>query len=186
RKSGNSMINLRRLNRKIAVSYLESYEQLSNFSETINNKKYDCLTSTLLYAYFLEKLGYKYTIRETNYHIYILVNLEKKQVLIEPTDPYHGFIWEKKYINKRIATYKASNHSENEGFLSKVNIDREVNLFQLAGLQYYNKAVKLFNMQRFEEAINSLKKSMMVYDCERNRMFMAFSLEVMNGKKTFD
>ena len=178
-KGANEMVTLKKLNRKIAANYLKNYKKLSDFSDLIDEGTFDCLTSTLLYAYLLEKLGYKYNIKETNYHIYLVVNLEKKDVLIEPTDPNYGFIWEKKYVDKRIAKYRADNIKGKDDFLASVDIDRKINLFQLAGLQYYNLAVKQFNKQEFNQSINSLKKSMIVYDCDRNRILMDYSLEFM-------
>ncbi|UZR92318.1 hypothetical protein [Chondrinema litorale] len=176
-KEANSMRTLRKLNKTVASNYLKNYEKLSDFSEIVTTGTYDCLTSTLLYAYLLEKLGYNYSIKETNYHIYLVVNLENKDVLIEPTDPYYGFVWEKKYIEKRIANYRADNIKGEDDFLASLNLDKKINLLQLASLQYYNIAVKQFNNRHYERAVNSVKKSMMIYDCERNRLLLDYSME---------
>lgn len=173
----NKKLLLKRLSRKIGDKYLKRYQKLSSVYQTISVGQYDCLTSTVLYAYFLEKLQMDYSIWETNYHIYIVVHLNEADLLIEPTDPNFGVVSNKKAIAKRIEIYRQGNEKKVETFLSSFRIEQEVDFLQLVGLQYYNKAVMYFNNQKYNAAINSLNKSLIFYDCDRNRSFIKYSKE---------
>lgn len=177
KKKRNQKLLLKRLSRKIGDRYLKRYQKLSSFYQTVSEGQYDCLTSTVLYAYFLKKLQMDYSIWETNYHIYIVVHLSEGDILIEPTDPNFGVVSNKKTIAKNIEIYRQGNEKKVETFLSNLRIEQEVNFLQLVGLQYYNKAVMYFNNQKYNAAINSLNKSLIFYDCDRNRSFIKYSKE---------
>lgn len=166
---------IQKLSKKVGDEYLKEYAKFSNFYETVSKGKYDCLTSTILYAYLFEKLNLDYSIRETNYHIFLIVHLENQDLLIEPTDPSYGVVWGEKRIDNRLNTYREANEKKVDTFLADYRIDREVNFKQLLALQYYNKAVDEFNNENFKAALNTIKKSILVYDCDRNRGFITYS-----------
>jgi len=181
----NKKATIKKLSRKLGDKYLVHYSKFSNFYQTVSIGRYDCLTSTILYAYFLEKLQIDYSIWETNYHIYIIVHLPKEDILIEPTDPNYGVIVGEENIKTRIHAYKKGNEKRVDTFLANFRIQRKVNFQQLLALQYYNKAVNQFNQQDFNGAIDSIKKSIIVYDCDRNRGFINYSKQFVVKEQTF-
>ncbi len=174
-KKKNKRKLIRRLSRQVGEKYLKNYSKFSNFSQTVSHGKYDCLTSTILYSYIFEKLQLNYSIWETNYHIYLMVHLPKQDILIEPTDPVYGVICGEKNIKTRLEAYRKANEKKVDTFLAEYRIERKVNFKQLLALQYYNKAVDQFNHKDFKAAMNTIKKSILVYDCDRNRGFINYS-----------
>ena len=184
RKKNKRML-IKKIGKNIGNEFLKNYAKFSNFYETASTGKYDCLTSTILYTYFFEKLDIEYSIWETNYHIYIIVHLPSEDILVEPTDPDYGVIWGKKNIAERIDTYRKSNEKEVDTFLADYRIEREVNFKQLLALQYYNKAVYQFNNKDFDGAMNTIKKSILVYDCDRNRGFINYSRQFAISERIF-
>ena len=88
----NSVKFCRTLFQRTRQEFLRSYTQYASFAETLSRGKYNCLTGTALYAMLLERFNIRYTIIETNYHIFLLADTDEGQALFEATDPLHGFV----------------------------------------------------------------------------------------------
>lgn len=159
---------------------LGEYEQYVTFSEIFGKaKKYDCVTGTALYALILDDLGVHYEIHETDYHVYLMASLGGKEYLFESTDPLNGFAWEsaeiaerRDFVNKesiRINTELAMEGlaSNKPDLQSPVYIDNVVNLRQLAGLHYYNQALKNFNEESYQEAYKMIIIAQGIYPTQR-------------------
>ncbi len=152
------------------------YDQYVSFGDLFINKKYDCLTGTTLYSYLLDKLGFPFTIHELDYHIFIVVHLDEKKILLEATDPLDGFIVDNDLIQQRIEQFISEGNrslsvkgvgeiqQEMQGTLS---VNQTVDLKKLAGLQYFNLAVKAYNEKDLSSATSHILKAEKLYPCER-------------------
>ena len=170
--------------------YLKFYEQYSSFSKTLDKGYYDCLSATALYTLLLDELNFQYEIRETDYHIYLLVkNKDNKNYLFEATDPVNGFVKEEKEIKKRQEFYteatsfdaeKTGVSSNKKTFQFSKSVNNKVNKLQLAGLLYYNKAIALYNQHAMVMAFENLKKGMLLYDSPRLKEFLSLIVQVAN------
>ena len=152
------------------------YENYVSFGDIFIGKKYDCLTGTILYSYLLDKLGYKLSIYEMDYHIFMVVHLDVKNVLLEATDPLDGYINDSTQIQERIDQFMADGNSiidvrgvgEIQKDLQGSNAVREkIDLRRLAGLQYFNLAVKAFSNKEFDEAHSYILKAEKLYPSDR-------------------
>lgn len=166
---------------KLFDTYLHKYKALTEFEKTIEQKEFDCLTGTLLFSLVLEKLGFQYAIHETNYHVYLTVKTKEGEVLIEATDRQFGLEKNPYLIAKRIKSYQAQYEKVKEAsngsysFLKK--IDRQIELLQLIGLQYFNKAVNAYNQKNYEQTMIILKQSMQLYDADRSAGLMILTID---------
>ncbi len=164
----------------IFEAHLRNYSPLADFPQTIEQNQFGCVTGTLLFALVLEKLGFNYHIYETNYHVYLIVDVDTEdKVLIETTDKVFGFEKNKYLINKRIQEYQRVYEEKRKSaniYVSIFKINREISLIELIGLQYYNKATIAYNQKDYEKAIEVLKKSMRLYDAERSAELMYLTL----------
>ena len=152
------------------------YENYVSFGDIFMGKKYDCLTGTILYSYLLDKLGYKFSIYEMDYHIFMVVHLDDKNVLLEATDPLNGYINDSTQIRERIDQFIADGNSiiDIRG-VGEIQKDRQgsnavrakVDLHRLAGLQYFNLAVKAYSNEQFDEAHSYILKAEMLYPSDR-------------------
>lgn len=170
---------------------LGEYEQYVTFSEIFKKeRKYDCVTGTALYALILDDLGIDYKIHETDYHVYLMAYSNGKSYLFESTDALAGFAWNPEEIAERTAYVNqesirinaelemnglASDDSDRQG---PTYIDNVVSLRQLAGLHYYNQALKQFNKNSFGEAYRMIIIAQGIYPSQRikaasNFMFSA-------------
>ncbi len=152
------------------------YENYVSFGDLFIGKKYDCLTGTILYSYLLDQLDYKFSIYELDYHIFMVVHLDGKNVLLEATDPLDGYVNDSTEIQERIDQFMADGNSIidirgvgeiEKGLQGSYAIKETVDLQRLAGLQYFNLAVKAFTEKQFEVAHSNILKAEKLYPSDR-------------------
>lgn len=173
--------------------FLKHYNQYSSLQTTFAKGNYDCLSGTALYVLLLEELGYTYEIKETDYHIYILVtakvgdNGNYYPFLFESTDPLSGFVSDEKDILKRRDYYlnpalvdegMKGISDKNWEYQFSRSVDNSINKIELAGLQYYNIGIAQYNRYEFKEAIKSLQKALFFYDSPRIKEFLNLTVSV--------
>lgn len=181
------------LHTHLFATILKKYQTLSIFTQTLENGTYDCLTATLLFALALEQANMRYEIHEANYHVYLLVHTnDNKTYLIEATDRTKGIITNADEVAARIAEYSQKYNqvntfgSENNYHQATFAINRQINLKQLAVLQYYNCAVAAYNAKNWNLCISHLEKTMRVYQQERTSELMVMALErLLNDEGIF-
>ncbi len=171
---------LKKLFYRIQSEYLLNYKGSASLLELFEDAKaYDCVTGTALYALVLDALDIDYSIKETDFHIYLLVHLHQKDILFETTDPLHGFVDNPVVINDRIKLYRegenasemilTSSTSDNTFFTIPYRIDRVISLSNLAGLQYYNLALAAYNAGSHSSAESFIDLAISLYP--NNRFF---------------
>jgi hypothetical protein len=172
---------------KIHSKFLKNYKEYSPFDELIKRGDYNCLTGTALYALALDYFGYEYKVIETNYHIFILTNTSEGNVLLEATDPQYGFIVNEKTIKDKINEYrqdKIAEASKNKSYYQfSFELYKEVNLDELTGLLYYNRAVAAFNDKSIDLSIELLQESASYYNSERIDEFSTIILQMLANSK---
>jgi len=153
---------------KVHNKFLKFYENYITFDEIFNSGNYDCVTGTALYAYIFDRLGYEVNIYESDYHVVLLIQLDNEKVLMEATDFMRGFVKGDEKVNERMAEYRqVSENNTEEYYQMNYKADRLINIKELAGLLYYNLAVKEYNEQNFVEALTFLEKAEYLYPSGR-------------------
>lgn len=168
---------IRQIFEKTHQKLLKKYEQHSTFNSMLNEGKFDCVSGSAALSLLLDRYGFDFDIIETDYHVFIVVDLEGKKVILESTLPIGGMITSATEVNKYLESYKPEKftplNSLNQGLagpdidFANHSIFRKVNLKQLAGLQYYNDAIVHFNSQAFGLAIDQLSKAYLLYPSDR-------------------
>jgi hypothetical protein len=162
--------------------YLKHYQNPEGFSGIFNNKNYNCVSGTALYAYLLDQLGYCISIIETRFHLFLTIEINgNSRVMIETTDPFDGFIISDESVEKRINTYLLNERTvlkEKEVIappFSEQEVFQFISFKDLGGLHYYNKAVNLVNRGEYAQAVPVLKKAQLLYSSsERIHHFLWF------------
>jgi len=158
---------------KTQQKFLKHFSQYPDLNEVFVAGKYDCLTATSLFSIILSDLNFQYRVIETNYHIFLVVQTMQGDVLIETTDRYNGFVSGKKEIEKRLSSYRQNNISPTLTASSRVyhtyhfSLYQDVDPDQLAGLLYYNQAVRAFNKKEFINAADLLDNAKAIYESPR-------------------
>ncbi|MBT1701598.1 hypothetical protein KK083_32210 [Fulvivirgaceae bacterium PWU4] len=151
--------------------FLKQYKEYATFNELFSNGTYNCLTGTALYALMLEELGFRYTIIETNYHIFLLAETSEGKILFEATDPLKGFVADDREIVKRIDGYKQNTvvqaRNDKTYYQFDVKLYNAIDLDELQGLLHYNLAVEALNNGALESSIAHLDKAIEKYRSPR-------------------
>ena len=170
--------------------FLRTFKQYATFSQLFSNGNYNCLTATALLGATLQHFGYTFKIFETNHHIFILVDTDKGQTLLETTDPFNGFVTDAKEIDKRIQTYKSAKGSETDSrvieYQFQNKIYREVNLENITGLLHFNLAVNEYNKRNYERATFHLEQANLYYQSSRMFEFSEVMLLTLQELKAKD
>ncbi len=173
--------------------FLKNYQLYSSFTGLIENNNYDCVVGTALYALILERLDVNYTIKEFDYHVLLIVKVDSKEFLFESTDPIDGFVKNKSEINKRIQFYTTPR--QETGFIQSIgakeklnqrshSVNNNIDIQQLAGLLFYNMAVKSYNETNYIQAIQNLEKGIRHYNTNRFQVFLEILLDNLEDNST--
>lgn len=169
----NPTTDLQLLNRLFEITQrkvLRNYSPYADMSE-LTRGTYDCLTATSLFAAMLTETGFQFEIIETNYHIFLLVHTSQKDVLLETTDRFNGFVVSKTEIDKRLNCYQqnslALSAKGKTNYLYQTSLYRAVQPSQLAGLLLFNQAVKAFNAKDLKLCADKLDAARELYETPR-------------------
>lgn len=172
---------------KVHRKFLKHYQNYVTVEKLFDKQYYDCVVGSAFYALVLSELGYDYHIIETNYHMFVMLELDKSTYLLESTDPLNGFVHGIDDVIKRIENIKQlekdieADNQNSETFTYKYVIHRDIDLIQLAGLQYFNLATIAYNNSDFEEAINCVQKGRLFYDSKRMQEMMKLIVNNYQG-----
>ena len=164
---------------QVKKEYLHQYETYPAFYKTFTQKTYNCLSGTALYSLLLQRLGYTTEIHETAFHAYLLIKINKRQFLVDATDPENGFISDIMMIKQREQLYRQNEQAKNQPAFN-----RPIKLIELAGLQYYNEAMLQYNKQNYAQSAQLLDKAMRLYPrSERIAILQSSAKNLVTGKK---
>lgn len=157
--------------RKTSKAFFEQYQPLVEFNQLADGV-YDCLTATALYTVILNELNFPYRVYETNYHIFLTVQLPSREILIETTDRLTGFITDEAEINRIRTKYVRQApvaRANKTAFDYSGNLDQAVSDEQLNGLLLFNQAVKAYNDGSWKASDDKLRQSERFYQSARTR-----------------
>lgn len=149
--------------------FLRKYKMYTQFNELVETGKYDCLSATALFGVVLENLNYRYRIVETNYHIFLLVNVAGKEVLIETTDRLNGLVTDEYLIESRIDRYKQNQlvAATQNHYRYQAEIFNTLSSDQVIGLLMFNQAVSHYNNNQWLLCHEALKQAIALYENPR-------------------
>lgn len=141
--------------------FLKEYSAYVPFPEIFESGKYDCLTATSFLSLVLDEFHIEYSIVETNYHIFLIVEVENGRVLLETTDRVNGVVTGEQEIAERLTRYNqnllATSDAEKYYYQYSAHVYQTVKAERLPGLLYYNKAVVAFNEARYDDCVIAIK-----------------------------
>ncbi len=148
---------------------LKTYDEYPSLQETLTEGRYDCLTAVAVYALLFDELNIDYTLVETNYHTFILVNPgSEREILLETTDAHGGFVVGREAIAERIDQYRTDNNKLLPNQVDwQMSIFKELSLSELIGLLYYNQSIRHLNKGNYTEAAMLAGQATRYYRGER-------------------
>jgi hypothetical protein len=192
-KKGNSLALLRSIFEKSHRDLFKKYEQHSSFNAMLSEGKFDCVSGSAALGLLLERYGFNFEIIETDYHVFIVIDFDGRNIIYESTLPVGGMITSHSQVIAYLESYKPTNNTpfynlnqrlgDPNRVLEDRSIFRKVSLIQLAGLQYYNDAILHFNEQYFSDASLQLNKALALYPSPRIEGLKSLAIE--QAYKTF-
>ncbi|MDN3203811.1 hypothetical protein [Algoriphagus sediminis] len=183
---------IRALFQKSHKRLFKDYQQHATFNETLTTGKFDCVSGSAALGMLLSRYGYDFDIIETDYHVFIMVELEDRDIILESTLPVGGLISRSSDVKAYLDSYKPKEDAKLNSLNTRIgtteielgdnSIFRKVNLTQLAGLLYYNDAIFDFNSQKYESAAIQLTKAYSLYESDRILGLKELSEELASGK----
>ena len=148
--------------------FLRDYQEFSSIDNTIAGGEYDCLTGTAMYSFFFTELGIPFSVVENNFHIYLLLYPgTENEILLETTDPRHGFVKDSKTISHLKQEYAKRNYQGTARVKLDMDVDKTLKGYELVGLLLYNQSVKNVNLGKIDQALELAEKSLEYYSGER-------------------
>jgi len=157
--------------------FFKTYQPYAQFAQVLEAGTYDCLSATSFLSVLLERFDYDFKIIETNYHIFLLVETSKGQVLIESTDRMNGIVSDPIQIDRRISKYQSNDLIVASSEAGKIHYEYNLNLYQLVkpnqlpGLLYFNQAVSAYNDNNLIACAGKLDYARRIYESPRTAEF---------------
>ncbi len=158
---------------KVHRKLLLKYRTPATVESLFADGTYDCLTATALFSYIFTELGFDHHIVETSYHIYLMLEVDGKQVMIESTNPLGGYISNAETIanlQQEITDTESITLQENSNPLHyrlKAPVHNEIGFNELKGLYYYNLALDFYNHQKLSMALPLMELGLRWYPSPR-------------------
>ena len=159
---------------------LRRYSLYSTFAETMQNGNYGCLSGTILYSLILSHFNFDFEAIELADHVYLVAKNKTSTFIFESTLGSRGFISNKKEVDEALSSYnKRSLITESmEAVASAKNanngngINNKIGLTELAGLQFYNEAIRNFKNTQPLISLNYAVESHKLYPSIRIKQLM--------------
>ncbi|SIO08318.1 hypothetical protein [Algoriphagus halophilus] len=176
-KTKNDYNFLRSIFQKSHQTLLKNYVQHSTFNDMLEEGNFDCVSGSATLGMLLDRYNYNYEIIETDYHVFILVDINDKTIILESTLAIGGMISSPSEVRAYLESYQPVEFAQLASLTERLGdpelslddhaIFRKVTLTELAGLQYYNDAITHFNERSFGLASKQLSKALVLYNSER-------------------
>lgn len=182
-------------------STLKKYESPEYFNELFVSGTYNCVSASALYALVLDHFDINYIIKETPKHVYLVADPENLRILIETTMPQGGMLYYDEKSKRDFVSYMVRNKlisqreyesNSNDALFNKYfyEKDNDIDIYQLAALQYYNKGITLFDEKKFKSAAANFEKASLLYNSTSIQYMHSGSygnlLDEQNTSKKFD
>ncbi|MCD4835008.1 MAG: hypothetical protein K8R31_14515 [Bacteroidales bacterium] len=149
--------------------FLKKYNGETFFGDIFSIGEFNCVSASALYSLVLSHFKVEYIIKETSTHVYLIADPENTSFLIETTLPSDGLYYfddkfKRNYIeylcdNKIISKKEFNNKSISDLFNEHYIKDETIDLYKLAGLQYYNKGISLYNLEDYNNSLKNFEKA---------------------------
>ncbi len=152
----------------------EKYEELAYFPQIFENKTYNCVTATAIYAYVFDKLEIPYVVKDAPGHVFLIAYPQTHKIHLETTVPgVYGFSNPKdsdvKEVVDNLIKFKlvTQNEADSLGY-SKTYMnyfygEDFLNKSALIGMQYYNKGLDEYSKKKYKIAKENITKSLLFF-----------------------
>ncbi len=193
----------KKTNKRIKVAYssvhkrfLKKYNDNEYFPIIFQVGTYNCVSATMLYSLVFDELKIPYKVMASPSHVYLTANPGPNSIVIETTNPsFENTIFngdfKRQYADylrtsKLISEDEYKNKSTEEIFEQKFKEVKEASFYNLAGFQYYNKALTKLQNNDIENGLKLFQKAYFFYPDQQVKTLLYTSLLYEISKCDFD
>lgn len=152
--------------------FFKHYTPNSTFNELFESGNYSCIPATTLFALILNHFKINYTIKNNSNHVFIEVKDGADSIPMESTVLQDGVYnypneFKREYINilaKNNGLQSEDRQLPIEDAFSKYYYSNgEIDIYQLAGLQYFNAGLSEIEESAYEDALYNFEKSKILH-----------------------
>lgn len=193
----------KKINKQIRLIYanvhdrfLRKYNDNEYFPEIFQTGIYNCVTASMLYAMVFDKFKIPYKVEASSNHVYLIANPGAKSVVVETTNPnFENAIFsgefKSQYVNylkssKLISETEYKSKSVEEIFEEKFKEVKDATFDNLAGFQYYNKALTKFRNNEYEDAFALCEKAYFFFPDNQVKTLLNTTLLFLIERCKFD
>lgn len=170
------------LHDNISSKYFKKYEVKSLFEEIFHNGYYNGASASALYAFAFDQLKIPYAIKEDQTQVYLIAYPEGERIVLKSVPELGGYFalsdeFKKAYIMKlreqKLITADEYISSDIPHLFDKYFFGLgELNLLQLAALQYLSDGIYKIDDKNFKEAFSQMEKAFVLYPSDRIAYFL--------------
>jgi len=156
--------------------FFDEYIENVLFYKIFENKTYNCVTASALYAIAFEYLDIPYVIKEMPSHVYLIAYPDDNRIVLETTNSNFGFLplnqsqmkKRKKFLqsNGFISDEAAFDMDAEKIYAEEYGKDSDISLTNLIGILYYNNSILKSDSLQFDKALIELEKGKVLYTLE--------------------
>ncbi len=151
------------------------YEELAYFPQIFDNKIYNCVTATAVYAYIFDTLKIPYTIKDVPGHVFLIAYPKTHKIHLETTAPgIYGFSSPKdsevndivnNLIKLKLITKKeVDSVGIGKTYMNYFYGNTFLNKSALIGMQYYNRGLDKYSKEDYANAQDDITKSLIFFN----------------------
>jgi tetratricopeptide (TPR) repeat protein len=148
----------------------KKYVTNARFQNLFPSNEYNCVTATAIFYLICRRYEMPIILYQTPTHVYSAVDPVGKKMIIELTDPKRGFDFKenKEEIIDYLLQYKFITAQElaEKGadviYSEQIEKTEEISSNSLIDIAYFNRAIDFFSENKFEEALCSIEKALLI------------------------
>jgi len=188
----NEKKKVKKIYEDVHKTFLEKYEINHELADVFRSGKYNCVSASALYGLFFNALDIPVSVKESYDHVYLVAYPTSLSIRVESTDPMKGYYVYDDRAKAQFAEFLKNAKLISEEEYEQKSVDKlfnehyyredEISLKELAGLQYYNKSLKLYDAKKYEEAYAMAEKSYFLYPSDRSALILVATMShIMNS-----
>ncbi len=164
---------------------LVKYQLENQFLEVFTSGKFNCVSSTAVYALLLDNFKIPYQIIEVPEHVYLVAQPDGQNIVMEGTDAQDGYMKLTEGVVKKqlgtlasmkVITEDELNSPDLGDILNDLYPSESIGLIQLVAIQYYNQSIYDYEAEKYLNAYENAVKANYLFSNPRYRAMAYLSI----------
>ncbi|WP_417599989.1 hypothetical protein [Owenweeksia hongkongensis] len=175
----------------IQEELLMKYQLENQFLEVFKSGKFNCVSSTAVYALLLDNFNIPYQIIEVPEHVYLIAQPDGQSIVMEGTDAQDGYLkLTENVVNRQLGTLvsmKVISEEEMDSpdlgnVIDELYPSESIGLEKLVAIQYYNQSIYDYENEQYLVAYENALKANHLF---KNPLYRAMAYSCLGDYLSF-